>query len=54
MVSSYGEIPAVPAVRRPVRPPDPAGEEGSATDLAVTDGEDAGAGNDTINIINWK
>ena len=46
VVSPYRQIPAVTAARRPVRPPGPAGEEGSATDLAVTGGEGAGAGND--------
>ena len=53
VVSPYRQIPAVTAARRPVRPPGPAGEEGSATDLAVTEGEGAGAGNDAMCIINY-
>ena len=52
MVSSYGEIPANTAARRLVLLPSPAGEEGSATDLAVTEGEDAGAEIDAI-LLNY-
>ena len=46
VVSSSRKVPAVTAARRPVLLPSPAGEERSATDLSVTGGESAGAGND--------
>ena len=46
MVSPHRQIPAVTAARRPVLLPSPAGEELSATDLAVTGGGSVGAGND--------
>ena len=52
MVSSSRKVPAVTAARCSVLLPSPAGEKGSATDLAVTGGEGAGAEIDEI-LLNY-
>ena len=48
--SSHSQAPVL-AMRRPVLPPFPAGEGGSAPHLAVTGGEDVGAETDIIKCI---
>ena len=48
--SSHSQAPVL-AMRRPVLPPFPAGEGGSAPHLAVIGGEDVGVEADTLNLL---